>query len=360
MTEAKQNLEVKEFDFNNDNLLGVRDDDGVIWLGVRRTCECIGLSRRQIETERNRVQSDDVLSKGTRTLCLPTNGGNQDAICIKEDFVNLWLAKIPMDQKKKKNQPDVYEKLVKYQLECADVLHEYFMGTEDKKQKFLDEMGIKGEIEEMKGLIVEQNNNIIYLKDRVDSMSNTLIFKQYTNPTHKFEALLTQFAIFYNLSSNERYRKLYDALDNWMGIKLPRDKRFSTKEYILQNIDISIIECFVNGIINKRIIKNKQGNYIDLNGVFANPVELDKIKNEFDNECAYCGASGITLIAEHILPKRHEKSTDLIYNIIPACSDCNQSKGENPLKEWYGDQEFCTKDRAEKINEHWKEYRVYE
>ena len=203
------------------------------------------------------------------------------------------------------------------------------------------------------------NNAIKPLHKEITELKNTFIFKQYTNPTHKFEALLTQFAIFYNFDGSERYRKLYNALDNWMGIKLPRGRKFSTKEYILQNIDISIIECFVNGIIQKRIIKNKHGNYVDLNGVFANPVELDKIKNEFDNECAYCGASGITLIAEHILPKRHEKSTDLIHNIVPSCLECNQSKGENVLKEWYKKQDFCTKKRIEKITKHWKEYRVY-
>lgn len=148
-------LETKNIKFYDGEFLGVRDEKGELWLGVKKACEDIGLTRRQMENERKRVQDDMVLSKGTQTMCLLTNGGQQDTICINEKFVNLWLAKIPMDERKKKNQPKTFEKLVKYQLECARILYNAFMETEEQKEEFFNDISIKGDIVDIKGNLSE-------------------------------------------------------------------------------------------------------------------------------------------------------------------------------------------------------------
>lgn len=40
-------MEVKEIKFYDDSLLGVRDEKGIVWLAVKKTCIDIGLSEGQ-------------------------------------------------------------------------------------------------------------------------------------------------------------------------------------------------------------------------------------------------------------------------------------------------------------------------
>lgn len=87
-------LEIKRVPFMGTELMAARDNDGQIWAGVRWMCDGIGLTKGQMQNERNRIREDKVLSKGERNLVLPTKGGKQEALCLKLDFVPLWLAKI--------------------------------------------------------------------------------------------------------------------------------------------------------------------------------------------------------------------------------------------------------------------------
>lgn len=47
-----------------------------------------------MKSERKKIQTDSVLSQGERNFVLPTEGGNQEVLCLKLDFLPLWLAKI--------------------------------------------------------------------------------------------------------------------------------------------------------------------------------------------------------------------------------------------------------------------------
>lgn len=132
--------EVRKIKFYEDELLGVKDEKGFIWLGINQTCKNLGLSEGQLKNEKKKIQQDLVLKQGGRNLILPTNGGKQEALCIQEKFIPLWLAKISLTPKMKLENPKLVDKLIRYQLECADVLHSYFMRTEEKKEQFFDEM----------------------------------------------------------------------------------------------------------------------------------------------------------------------------------------------------------------------------
>lgn len=87
-------LEVKRVPFMGADLMAAKDESGDIWAGVRWMCEGIGLSKGQMQNERARIHADSVLSQGERNLVLPSKGGNQSTLCLKLDFVPLWLAKI--------------------------------------------------------------------------------------------------------------------------------------------------------------------------------------------------------------------------------------------------------------------------
>ena len=120
-------LEVKKVPFMGTELMAARDNSGQIWAGVRWMCDGIGLTKGQMQNERNRIREDKVLSKGERNLVLPTNGGQQNTLCLKLDYVPLWLAKIAITPRMERETPELAARLEQYQLKAKDVLAAAFL-----------------------------------------------------------------------------------------------------------------------------------------------------------------------------------------------------------------------------------------
>lgn len=72
-----------------------------------------------------------------------------------------------------------------------------------------------------------------------------------------------------------------------------------------------------------------------------------KIKEEWDEKCAYCD-SDQNLTIDHILP-RSKGGSDFTKNALCACHSCNQDKGHTFWEEWYLSQEFFSIQKYEKI-----------
>lgn len=143
-------LIIKDVDFQGSKLKAAQDHDGKIWAAVRWICDGIGLTKGQMQNERNRIQNDMVLSKGERNLVLPTSGGNQDVLCLDLEFVPLWLAKISITPKMQRESPEVVEKLIIYQLRAKDVLSAAFI-----KKEFRD-TSVKSEIQNLREEITQK------------------------------------------------------------------------------------------------------------------------------------------------------------------------------------------------------------
>ncbi len=133
-------LEIKKVPFMGTNLMAARDNDGQIWAGVRWICDGMGMSEGQRKRQIANIQADKLLSKGGANLVLPTNGGNQDVLCLKLDFLPLWLAKISITPTMEAETPELAEKLMEYQLKAKDVLAAAFMPTEGGYTKFSKEL----------------------------------------------------------------------------------------------------------------------------------------------------------------------------------------------------------------------------
>ena len=84
---------------------------------------------------------------------------------INEDVVSLWLAKISLTPKMQKDNPVAVDRLVKYQLKAAKVLHNAFFATEEQKQELFDELGLNGKIVNLEGKIDTLSNKITELID---------------------------------------------------------------------------------------------------------------------------------------------------------------------------------------------------
>lgn len=120
-------LEIKKVPFMGSELLAVRNESG-IWAGVRWMCEGIGLSDGQTKNERLKIQKDKVLSKGGRNFVLNESGyGNREVLCLKLDFLPIWLAKISITPTMEAETPELAARLMEYQLKAKDVLAAAFL-----------------------------------------------------------------------------------------------------------------------------------------------------------------------------------------------------------------------------------------
>ncbi len=161
-------LTVKAVDLFGDKVVAAQDKDGVIWAGVRWLCEGLGLTKDQMRNERKKIQEDLALSKGESNLTLPTNGGNQEVLCLKLDFLPLWLAKISITPNMKENNPELVDKLVKYQLQAKDILAAAFIPAFRKRSAI-------EELQELQGrAILEVNEKVDSVEKRVDYLENDI------------------------------------------------------------------------------------------------------------------------------------------------------------------------------------------
>ena len=120
-------LEVKKVPFMGTELMAARDNDGQIWAGIRWMCDGIGFSEGQRKRQIANIQEDTVLSKGGSNLILPTKGGTQRTLCLKLDYVPLWLAKIAITPRMERETPELAARLEQYQLKAKDVLAAAFL-----------------------------------------------------------------------------------------------------------------------------------------------------------------------------------------------------------------------------------------
>lgn len=121
-------LEIKQVPFMGSELTAARDADGQIWAGVRWLCDGIGLSEGQRKRQIANIQTDKVLSKGGSNLILNGTGyGNREVLCLKLDFVPLWLAKISITPTMEAETPELADRLEQYQLKAKDVLAAAFL-----------------------------------------------------------------------------------------------------------------------------------------------------------------------------------------------------------------------------------------
>lgn len=121
------NLITKPVDVLGSQVMAAKDSEGQIWAGVRWFCQGLDFSKGQIDRQIKNIQNDSALSKGASNLTLPTNGGMQDVLCLRIDFIPLWLAKITITEKTRQERPDFADKLLEYQLKAKDILANAFI-----------------------------------------------------------------------------------------------------------------------------------------------------------------------------------------------------------------------------------------
>lgn len=98
------------------------------YVAMKPICENIGL---QWEAQLRRIKRNHILSKGMSIMDIPSKGGIQQYVCLPLGLLNGWLMGVDISKVKL----EIKDTLIKYQLECYDVLYKHFM---PKPQKQID------------------------------------------------------------------------------------------------------------------------------------------------------------------------------------------------------------------------------
>ena len=150
-------LAIKDVEFNGATLRAAQDTENIIWVGVAWVCQGLGLSEDRIKYERKKIQKDLVLVQGVKFYPLGSGNSDTDVLCLKLDFLPLWLAKISITPTMKRENPQLVENLIEYQLKAKDVLAEAFLYNNIIK-------------EETNPSVLEYEQKIDRLESKIDKM----------------------------------------------------------------------------------------------------------------------------------------------------------------------------------------------
>lgn len=91
------------------------------FVAMKSICENIGL---QWEAQLKRIKRNHVLNASMSIMDMVAQDGKiRDVICLPFGMLNGWLMGVDANKVK----PEIKDTLVKYQLECYDVLYQHFM-----------------------------------------------------------------------------------------------------------------------------------------------------------------------------------------------------------------------------------------
>lgn len=218
-------LTVKNVDLFGDTVIAAQDQEGKIWAGVKWMCDGLGLSEGQAKNERKKLQEDMVLSQGTKFHPLGKGNANKDVLCIRHDFVPLWLAKITITPAMKETNSDLVDKLVKYQLQAKDVLAEAFLPKEIPNDQLSPELQMFGKLyevvarQELKQK--EQEQKMEQLDNKIDSIKDVVALNpnDWRKDTSK---IISRIAL--HIGGYEHIRQIredsYKILEERMGVAL--------------------------------------------------------------------------------------------------------------------------------------------
>ncbi len=132
---SENKLRVRDVDFNGAELRAAQEiETGKVYVGVRWVCQGMGFDHERMKNERKKIQKDIVLSEGVKFYPLGSGNSGTEVLCLDLDFIPLWLAKIAITPTMQRENPDLVNKLIDYQLHAKDVLAAAFLNKEPGTQ----------------------------------------------------------------------------------------------------------------------------------------------------------------------------------------------------------------------------------
>ena len=124
--------------FHDDTIPAFIANDGEIYAAAKQVLRNIGFNEERCKAIKIKWRDDEVVSANGAYFNLWYSGGvaghSEATFCLPHKILPLALAKISITPALKKEYPQVVEKLITYQLECADVLYNHFYNKTNVKE----------------------------------------------------------------------------------------------------------------------------------------------------------------------------------------------------------------------------------
>lgn len=168
-----EEMTVKSVDLMGDTIMAAQDGKGVIWVGIKWMCQGMGMTDGQYKRQIVNIQKDLFLKDSGSNLILNKGAGEREVFCLKLDYLPIWLAKISITPTIQKENPDLADKLLNYQLKAKDILAAAFL----PKQGGAGD--VQGQIKLLAQGTTELYEKVAVVDNKVDIMKNEFeAFKQ--------------------------------------------------------------------------------------------------------------------------------------------------------------------------------------
>lgn len=175
------NTKSKVVKFNNQQVPVFMQEDKPYVL-MKPICENIGLDWR---SQLKRIKRNHVLSQGVVVMTTPSTGGEQDYVALPLGYLNGWLMGVDANKVK----PEIKDTLIKYQLECYDVLYKHFL-PKPVKPVDLTNYVLKDQHDK---LVLKYHQQFRQYDDLVDTLRGQIQAMQYK--CHRYDYRMSQSSI---------------------------------------------------------------------------------------------------------------------------------------------------------------------
>ena len=118
-----QPVEQRQVDFYDDTLIGVRVENGEVYVPIKPICDLLGVDW---SGQRRRIKRETVLDESVRQVAVTAQEGERtitrDVACLPLDMISGFLFGIS----EKRVKPELKDRVVRYKRECYKVLAEAF------------------------------------------------------------------------------------------------------------------------------------------------------------------------------------------------------------------------------------------
>lgn len=141
--------------FHEHQILTVSDDDK-FYVVMKPIAESMQLAwTGQLE----RIKNHPALAKGMKIIFIPSQGGNQEMVCLELSAFNGWLVTLTPG---KIADPIKRDLIIRYQIEAFDVLTNYFFGDRGKERRDFpnahERAALQRETNRLMSLLLRQTN----------------------------------------------------------------------------------------------------------------------------------------------------------------------------------------------------------
>ena len=85
----------KVIEFHEDEVLTFQEQEtGKIYVAVTMICNSLGMTENQVNSQRQKIQTDETLKLGAKKLAVKIHGQVREQLFIELEFLSGWLFKI--------------------------------------------------------------------------------------------------------------------------------------------------------------------------------------------------------------------------------------------------------------------------